>query len=79
MLDDFNFNEIKEHNDTWNNKYSYQIGCKGYFGPVRYLLEYNYIRPYIYSHDKSVNAYAMYSQPLANPYGANLNQKYAKT
>jgi hypothetical protein len=77
MLDDFNFNEIKEHNDTWNNKYAYQIGCKGYFGPMMYLLEYNYIRPFIYSHDKSVNAYAMYSQPLANPYGANLKEVVA--
>lgn len=74
MLDDFNFKEIKEHNDTWNNKYAFQLGLKGYAGNFSYLLEYNYIRPYIYSHDRPINSYTMYGQPLANPYGANLKE-----
>ena len=74
MLDDFNFKEIKEHNDTWNNKYAIQIGAKGYVGKFSYLLEYNYIRPYIYSHDRPINSYTMFGQPLANPYGANMKE-----
>ena len=74
MLDDFNFKEIKEHHDTWNNKYAIQIGAKGYVGKFSYLLEYNYIRPYIYSHDRPINSYTMYGQPLANPYGANMKE-----
>lgn len=74
MLDDFNFKEIKEHNDTWNNKYAFQLGMKGYAGSFSYLLEYNYIRPYIYSHDRPINSYSMYGQPLAHPYGANLKE-----
>lgn len=74
MLDDFNFVEIKEHSGTWNNKFSIQTGVKGYFGNLSYLLEYNYIRPFIYTHDRTVNAYAMYHQPLANPFGANLKE-----
>ena len=74
MLDDFNFKEIKEHNDTWNNKYAFQLGLKGYAGKFSYLLEYNYIRPYIYSHDRPINSYSMYGQPLANPYGANMKE-----
>jgi hypothetical protein len=74
MLDDFNFKEIKEHNDTWNNKYAIQLGAKGYAGGFSYLLEYNYIRPYIYSHDRPINSYTMYGQPLAHPYGANMKE-----
>ena len=74
MLDDFNFKEIKEHNDTWNNKYAFQLGLKGYAGKFSYLFEYNYIRPYIYSHDRPINSYSMYGQPLANPYGANMKE-----
>ncbi|MCR5456365.1 MAG: hypothetical protein K6F33_15415 [Bacteroidales bacterium] len=74
MLDDFNFEQIKEHNDTWNNKYAYQLGVKGFAGGFSYLLEYNYIRPYIYSHDRPLNSYSLYGQPLAHPYGANLKE-----
>ncbi|MCQ2250404.1 MAG: hypothetical protein MJZ66_04790 [Bacteroidales bacterium] len=77
MLDDFNFVEIKEHQGTWNNKYSYQMGLKGFFGNLSYILEFDYIRPFIYSHDKSVNTYSMYHQPLANPFGANLKELLA--
>ncbi len=74
MLDDFNFNEIKEHNGTWNNKYAFQLGVKGFVGNFGYLLEYDYIRPFIYSHDRPINCYSMYCQPIANPYGANLKE-----
>ncbi|MCQ2253040.1 MAG: hypothetical protein MJZ61_06295 [Bacteroidales bacterium] len=74
MLDDFNFREIKENTGTWNNKYAIQMGVKGFVGRLSYLAEYNYIRPYIYSHDKSVNSYSMFGQPLANPHGANLKE-----
>ncbi len=74
MLDDFNFVEIKEHSGTWNNKFSIQAGVKGFLGNFRYLVEYDWIRPFIYTHDRTVNSYSMYHQPLANPFGANLKE-----
>lgn len=74
MLDDFNFVEIKEHSGTWNNKFSIQAGLKGYLGNFQYLVEYDWIRPFIYTHDRTVNSYSMYHQPLANPFGANLKE-----
>jgi len=77
MLDDFNFVEIKENTGSWNNKFSYQMGLKGFFGKLSYMLEFDFIRPFIYSHDKSVNTYSMYHQPLANPFGANLKEYLA--
>jgi hypothetical protein len=57
------------------NKQGFQVGYK-YFnvGGVKNLNfqgEFNYVRPYTYSHYKYNSNYAHYNQPLAHPLGAN--------
>lgn len=76
-LDEYNSQYFKENNGWWAEKYAGQIGFKGYFLPnstLKYQMEYNRIRPYMYSHENAITSYSMFSQPLANPYGANLEE-----
>ncbi|MBQ9213854.1 MAG: hypothetical protein IJ150_07950 [Bacteroidales bacterium] len=74
MIDEFKIKEVKSSNGWWANKYSLQCGAKGFVKDFSYNLEFNYIRPYMYSHDDANNSYSMFSQPIANPYGANLKE-----
>lgn len=37
-------------------------------------LEWNHIRPYVYTHNDTVANYSNYNQALAHPLGANLNE-----
>ena len=76
-LDEYNSQYFKENNGWWAEKYAGQIGFKGYILPqniIKYQAEYNRIRPYMYSHENAITSYSMFSQPLANPYGANLEE-----
>jgi|GEM_PF-584139 len=61
---------------AWVNKQSYQVGWRYYtmFGieNLHGLLEFNAIRPYMYSHRDIKQNYTHLNQPLAHPYGANL-------
>lgn len=74
VLDEFKLTEIKDKTGWWANKYSIQIGAKGFVKDFSYLAEYNHIRPYMYSHNNATTAYVLFSQPVANPYGANLKE-----
>lgn len=78
MLDEFKIENLKDKSGWWANKYAIEAGAKGFVGNFSYLLEVNYIRPYMYSHWNAIESYAMYSQPLANPYGGNLKEFLAE-
>lgn len=81
LLDEFNVKYLLSLGNTpqgwWANKYALQGGLKyiDVLG-VDHLdtrLEFNYIRPYTYSHYESTS-YSNARQPLAHPLGANCSE-----
>lgn len=75
LLDEFNLTYIKQMNGWWANKQGYQIGLKyvNAFGIKNLSLqgEFNYVRPFTYSHGVEQQNYSQFNQPLADPFGAN--------
>lgn len=78
LLDEFKFSEVTAGNNWWANKFAYQIGTKiaDPFGLNNSLfqIEYNRVRPFIYSYDNGVSDYSHNNQPIAHPYGANFSE-----
>lgn len=78
FLDEFLLENIREGNGWWGNKFGGQLGGKyiDVFG-VKNLdaqLEYNFARPYAYSHTSNFTNYSNYRQALAHPLGANFKE-----
>jgi len=78
ILDEFSLDDITGGQNSWKNKFGYQIGVK-YFDAfkVKNLLlqfEYNRVRPYTYSHNSIVLNYAHNNQPMAHLWGANFSE-----
>jgi hypothetical protein len=75
VLDEFNLTYLRKMNGWWANKQGYQIGLKyiNAFGIKNLSLqgEFNYVRPYTYSHASEQQNYSQFNQPLADPFGAN--------
>jgi hypothetical protein len=75
LLDEFNLTYIRQMNGWWANKQGYQIGLKyvNAFGIKNLSLqgEFNYVRPYTYSHASEQQNYSQFNQPLADPFGSN--------
>lgn len=60
---------------SWTNKQAFQLGYK-YFNVagiknLNFQTEYNYVRPYVYSHRDVIANYGNFNEPLADPLGAN--------
>ena len=81
LLDEFNLTYIRQMNGWWANKQGYQIGLKyvNAFGIKNLSLqgEFNYVRPFTYSHASEQQNYSQYNQPLADPFGANFYETLA--
>jgi hypothetical protein len=77
MLDEFNSKNIFKNNGYWANKYGIQAGFKYIdvlgIENLDYQTEWNYARPYTYSHYDDAN-YTHYNQSLAHPLGANFEE-----
>lgn len=75
ILDEFFLEEIKNKSGWWANKYGGQLGIKGGFELLGqnlfYRAEYNFARPYTYSHLNEDYNYGNQANTLAHPYGAN--------
>ena len=75
ILDEFKFSEFKKHSGWWGSKYGLQVGYKTFdIAGVKNLdfqTEFNYVRPFIYSHFTYSQNYAHAGQPLAHPRGSN--------
>ncbi|MEO8148575.1 MAG: hypothetical protein ABI723_13095 [Bacteroidia bacterium] len=87
LLDEFRLESLKANDGDYRNKFGLQGGYKAYniFGVanLRFQTEFNYVKPYTYSHRSSITNYGHYNEPLAHPQGANfyesvsfLNYKY---
>ncbi|MFC5681679.1 gliding motility protein RemB [Flavobacterium sp. MAHUQ-51] len=78
LLDEFSLNDMKEGDGSWKNKYGYQIGAKYYnaFNVPNLLvqLEYNRVRPYVYSHSEPITNYGHNNQSLGHQWGANFGE-----
>ena len=81
VLDEFLLSAYREGNGWWANKWASQLGAK--YVDVLGLpnldlqLEWNRVRPFMYTHKWSYTSYTHYSQPLAHPLGANFDEKLA--
>ena len=77
MLDEFSSKEFFNGKGYWAKKFGVQAGGKfiDVFGVnnLDYQVEWNYARPYTYSHYDDSN-YTHYNQNLAHPLGANFEE-----
>lgn len=75
ILDEFYTKEVFAKNGWWANKQGFQLGFKSFdlFGIKNLNLqtEFNWVRPYTYTHFLPIQNYAHFNQPLAHPLGAN--------
>jgi hypothetical protein len=78
LLDEFSLKELIARKGWWGNKYSLQFGLKAAnlftVKNLSLLAEFNYVRPYTYSHGSVQQNYGHFNQPLADPLGANFEE-----
>jgi len=78
MFDEFTLREIVAGDGYWANKWAFQLGIKGSdlfkVNTLNYLLEFNTVRPYTYSHFQPLTNYSSMNQSLAHPLGANFRE-----
>ena len=75
VLDEFTLEELKAQTGYWANKYGFQLGMK-YFEAFKVeglslQGEFNWLRPYTFSHKTLIYNYGHYGESLAHPWGAN--------
>ncbi len=73
-----NTNEFKLQEmftNYWGNRIGYQLGYKTFdIAKIKHLdfqTEFNYVKPFTYSHNTTSGSYTHAQQTLAHPYGAN--------
>ncbi len=75
LLDEFSLGDVKKQEQSWKNKYGYQLGVKYFnaFGIENLLLqtEYNHVRPYVYSHSDPLTNYGHNNQSIGHQWGGN--------
>ncbi len=81
VIDEFNLTYIRMHNGWWANKQGFQLGLK-YINALgirnlSFQTEFNYVRPYTYSHASEQQNYSQFNQPLAHPFGSNFYEYLA--
>ena len=78
ILDEFSLGDIKERDNSWKNKYGYQLGIKYYnafkVDNLLLQLEYNHVRPYVYSHSMPITNYAHNNQSIGHQWGGNFKE-----
>jgi hypothetical protein len=78
VFSEFKFEKIVNRTGWYGNKQAFQLGLK-YIDVLNIhnldlQLEYNWIRPYMYTSYTPRNAYVNYNQNMAHPLGANLKE-----
>ena len=78
LIDEFSLNDVKAGDNSWKNKYGYQLGAKYYnaFSIKNLLLqvEYNNVRPYVYAHSDAITNYGHNNQSLGHQWGGNFRE-----
>ncbi len=78
LFDEITKKELFSSSGYWGNKYAFQLGAK-YFNAfhlpnLNLQMEYNTVRPYVYSHEFIETNYGTYNQSLAHPWGSNFRE-----
>ena len=81
LIDEFSFNDVKAGNNSWRNKWGYQLGAK-YFNAfniknLTLQAEFNHVRPYTYSHLDPLTNYGNNNQSMGHPWGGNFEELIA--
>jgi len=78
VIDEFFVKEVLAQDGWWGNKQGFQIGFNyfdvGGVPGLGWQTEFNYVRPYTYSHAREAQNYAHFNQSLAHPLGANFTE-----
>jgi hypothetical protein len=78
LLDEFSLGDIKRGDNSWKNKYGYQLGVKYYnafhIDNLLLQLEYNHVRPYVYSHSVPITNYGHNNQSIGHQWGGNFKE-----
>ena len=81
ILDEFSLGDIKNGDNSWKNKYGYQLGAKYYnafhVDNLFLQLEYNHVRPYVYSHSMPITNYGHNNQSIGHQWGGNFKELIA--
>lgn len=81
LIDEFSFGDVKSGDKSWKNKFGYQIGAKYYNAlqveNLTLQLEYNHVRPYVYSHSEVITNYGHNNQSLGHQWGGNFEELVA--
>ncbi len=81
VLDEFKFDNIRARNGWWANKFGFQLGVKSYDFIIPGLFvqtEFNWVRPFTYTHNTKLRNYGHYNQALAHPLGANFMESVTR-
>lgn len=81
VLDEFILSDLKQNKGSWTNKYGFQIGMRINQVkkiPLSAFFEFNYVRPFVYSHENPLQNYGHYFQPLTHPLHANFKEWVGK-
>lgn len=78
LLDEFLLKEVVADTGWWANKQAFQVGFKSFdlftVKNLNFQTEFNYVRPYTYSHGSVQQNYGHFNEPLAHPMGANFSE-----
>lgn len=78
LLDEFSVSDMAAGENSWKNKFGYQLGAKYYNAfKVKDLLlqlEYNHVRPYVYSHSAVITNYGHNNQSIGHQWGGNFEE-----
>jgi hypothetical protein len=81
LIDEFSVGDITGGENSWKNKLGYQLGAKYFdaFNIDNLLLqiEYNHVRPYVYSHSNPLTNYAHSNQSMGHQWGGNFKEVIA--
>jgi hypothetical protein len=75
LIDEFSTGDILGGENSWKNKLGYQLGAK-YFNAFHVdnlvlQLEFNHVRPYVYSHSDPITNYGQNNQSMGHQWGGN--------
>jgi hypothetical protein len=78
LIDEFSASDITAGEGSWKNKLGYQLGVKYYkafnVNDLTLQLEFNHVRPYVYSHSEPITNYAHNNQSLGHQWGGNFQE-----
>ncbi len=78
ILDEFSLEDVNNVSGSWKNKFGYQVGAKYYnafnINNLHLQLEFNYVRPYVYSHLSASTNYGHNNQNLGHQWGGNFQE-----